>query len=939
MSLDLATLYNPPPMDVTTGTHLGSYQIRASLGRGGAGEVYRAWDPRLEREVAVKILHERADPNPARLERFVAEARAASALNHPNILAVFDAAVDGDTPYIVSELIEGSSLRAEVRGGPVPIKRLLELAAQIADGLAEAHAAGIVHRDLKPENIMVTPAGRVKILDFGLARTTGLEYDGTIPPDFNQQTQTETGLLIGTIPYMSPEQARGNNADYRSDQFSFGLILYEMAAGKQAFRRDTPAETLDAIVNEEPIPLPEVNPQTPLLLWWIVERCLSKNPVERYASTADLYRDLRHLRNRLPDAVARDRKSGKSKPRTARQSVALLAFPLLLLAIGGLLWATLSEPVPDTSTLRFTPFATNAAYEGYPVWSPDGQTIAFVAEVNGILQVHTQNLTSPTAAKVTDSPYDCKHPFWSPDGKRIYYVTLVRAREGIRWISAAGGADQVLLENATRAALSPDGQTLAFLRDEARADIVGTAALYFAKPGGPEPWPREAVEAAAVRYSGLNLLFVEGALSFSPDGRMLGLCAVPGPFRLDLSGRGWQFWVISVADETAPYRSLASWTGVGPRVTSFSWLNDNRHVVLAVSSLATPGWHLWQADIQTDRVWPLTRSADSELYPSVSPDGTRLVFTRGESDYDLVQVSASGRQVRPIVDTARNEADPAWSGDGGLLAYVTDRMGQDEIWVRNTEGQPLDRPLITALDFDDADPTVLLAAPSFSPDGRRIAYLRTGGFPLVPLQIFYSSAVGGPAVKLLPDNRKSFQGAPTWSPDGQWMAFAEWIDSRWELSKVRVGSGEPPVTLRTDGAPNAVPAWSPRNDWITWETEKEFVLVSPDGSRERVLPIDFQWLVHAWSKDGTEILGIVETDDFQLALMALNVRTGASRVLANLGQAPAVNNQVRGFSVSADGSIATSFIEMRGDLWLLHGVKLPEGVWRRLWRRLSSSGG
>ena len=928
-------------MSVTTGTRLGSYEIRGALGRGGAGEVYRAWDPRLEREVAVKILRERADPNPTRLERFVAEARAASALNHPNILTVFDAAVEGDTPYIVSELIEGTSLRAEVRGGPVPIRRLLDLGSQIADGLAEAHAADIVHRDLKPENIMVTPGGRVKILDFGLARTTGLESSGSIPANFDQQTQTETGLLIGTIPYMSPEQARGSSADYRSDQFSFGLILYEMAAGRQAFRRDTPAETLDAIINEEPPPLPEVNPQTPLLLWWIVERCLSKNPADRYASTADLYRDLRHLRNRLPDAVARQRQSdganGEAQPSRLRPRVALVAFPVLLLGLAAFLWALLAEPVPDTSALRFTPFATNAAYEGYPVWSPDGQTIAFVAEVNGILQVHTQNLNSPTPAKVTDSPYDCKHPFWSPDGKRIYYITLVRDREGIRWTSAAGGADQVLVENATRAALSPDGHTLAFLRDEARADIVGTASLYLATPGGTEPWSREAVEAAAVKYTGFNLLFVEGALSFSPDGRLLGLCAVPGPFPLDMMGRGWQFWVIPLADGAAPYRRFASWTGIGPRVTSFSWLNDNRHVVIAVSALSTPGWHLWQADVRTDRVWPLTRSADSELYPSVAPDGTRLVFTRGESHYDLVQVSPSGDQVKPIVDTARNEADPAWSGDGQLLAYVTDRTGQDEIWVRNATGQPLDRPLITGLDFDDADPTVLLAAPSFSPDGRRIAYLRTGGFPLVPLQIFYSSAVGGPAVKLLAEDHKSFQGAPTWSPDGQWIAFSEWMGSRWELSKVRVGSGEAPVRLRSDGAPNAVPVWSPRNDWITWETESDFVLVSPDGSRERVIPIDFQWLVHAWSKDGAEILGIVETDELRLALMALDVRTGRSRQLANLGPSPSVNNQVRGFSISADRSIATSFIEMRGDLWLLHGLKLPESAWQRLWSRLTGA--
>jgi serine/threonine protein kinase len=213
-------------MPLTVGTRLGSYEIRTPLGRGGVGEVYRAWDPRLEREVALKILHERTEIDPDRVWRFVAEARAASALNHPNILSVFDAAVDGATPYIVSELIEGDSLRAEVRRGPVPLRRLLDLATQIADGLSEAHAAGIVHRDLKPENIMITAAGRAKILDFGLARTTGLQTPGAVPTEFDGQTQTESGLLIGTIPYMSPEQASGSPTDFRSDLLSLGLILY-----------------------------------------------------------------------------------------------------------------------------------------------------------------------------------------------------------------------------------------------------------------------------------------------------------------------------------------------------------------------------------------------------------------------------------------------------------------------------------------------------------------------------------------------------------------------------------------------------------------------------------------------------------------------------------------------------------------------------------------
>ena len=400
----------------TTGQmSFGPYEIRAPLGRGGMGEVYRAWDSRLDREVALKILSGRSEMDPERMRQFVAEARAASALNHPNILAVFDAVVDGDTPYMVSELIEGESLRVEIQRGSIPVKRLLDLATQIADGLSDAHAAGIVHRDLKPENIMVTRTGRAKILDFGLARTTGFQLGGpaarTVPGGveaspaastaLDGQTATEPALLAGTVPYMSPEQARGSTTDFRSDQFSFGLILYEMATGTQAFRRETPAETLDAIANDEPAALAQINPQAPLLLWWIVERCLAKNPGDRYGTTGDLHRDLRMLRDRLGDAVARER--GSTRAEETPRSIARRAWPvaalLALVVAAGLVWIVLAAPAaPDLTQVSFTPLATQTGYEGHPALSPDGKTIAYAAEVGGILQIFTRRLSSSESA-------------------------------------------------------------------------------------------------------------------------------------------------------------------------------------------------------------------------------------------------------------------------------------------------------------------------------------------------------------------------------------------------------------------------------------------------------------------------------------------------------------------------------------------------------------
>lgn len=902
----------------------GPYKILALLGQGGSGAVYRAWDPRLEREVALKILHDRFNGDPERAQQFMAEARAASALSHPNIVTVFDAAFDGETPYVVSELLNGRTLRDEIRSGPILSKRLLDLGTQIADGLSAAHDAGIVHRDLKPENVMVTSAGRAKIVDFGLARPGGFRSLGDRSEQDDNQTRTDVGLRSGTVPYMSPEQARGATTDFRSDQFSFGLILFEMAVGRPAFRRDTPTATLDAIINEEPQDLSALDTRMPPPFRWMVERCLAKNAGERYAVTTDLHRDLKTLRDRFGELVSPQ--SVRPVPtRVAFWKRASLAAALVAAFLAGAVLSVLVAEPPERNAdgLKLTPITTDPGYEGFPAWSPDGQTIAYVADVNDTLQVFTRRLSSSGSAQITQAPYDCRYPFWSPDGNRIYFVSLAREKESIWSVSAAGGTPQVVVEDASRGAIAPDGVTIAFLRDEQPSDIVGASALWFSSMRGTE-----------TRYAPFDhLRFVEAALSFSPDGSKLGLSAVPRTIDLQADARGWQFWVVPVAGGQ-PYRRLQWWADVVPRVTSFAWMPDNRQIVLGVTSLSTPGSHLWMADLERDRAWTLTRGPGSESYPSSSPGGEQIVFATGEPDYDVVETSSGGSDTRPLLATARNESDPVWSPDGTLTAYVTDRSGQDEIWLRTRNSQTGDRPLIVQSDFGDDDRTIMLGSPSFSPDGQRIAYQRNAHKPIWPLRIWISQTAGGPPVPLLPATHKGYQGAPTWSPDGQWIAYTEWTDRQWTLAKVRVGSGDTPVILRTDGVPNATPSWSPTNDWITWETEQGFVLVSPDGKEQRVLSND-HWFAHTWSKDGSRIFGIRETEQLRLSLVALDARTGQVRVLADVGPSPPVNNPVKGLSASADGrTFLTSVVRLRGDLWTLGNVRWRQSSprWLSLFR-------
>ena len=265
------------PDSLPAGRQIGGYRILERIGAGGMGEVYRAKDTRLGRDVAIKILPRHRAGDPAREDRFLREAQAASALNHPNILSVYDVGTDDGISFIVSEFVPGVLLSERIRQGAVPVKELLSVAAQIADGLAAAHQARIVHRDLKPDNIIVTPDGRVKILDFGLAKTSAIsESLRESDPSTQMPTDTEAGIVLGTVPYMSPEQARGVAVDYRSDQFSLGIVIYELGAGVHPFKRNAPVQTLSAIIGDEAAPLTGVNPRIPGPLAWIVERCLAK---------------------------------------------------------------------------------------------------------------------------------------------------------------------------------------------------------------------------------------------------------------------------------------------------------------------------------------------------------------------------------------------------------------------------------------------------------------------------------------------------------------------------------------------------------------------------------------------------------------------------------------------------------------------------------------
>ena len=371
-------------MSLAPGTRLGPYEILAPIGAGGMGEVYRGRDPRLGRDVAIKVLPPEFAADSQRRVRFEQEARSASALNHPNIVGMYDI---GDSPsglYVAMELVDGKTLREALEGGRLPLSRAIEVALQLTTGLARAHGAGIVHRDLKPENVMLTKDGFVKILDFGLAKimAAGDAENSNLPTA--GPANTSAGTVMGTAGYMSPEQASGRSADFRSDQFSCGTIVYEMVTGKRPFQRATAAQTMSAVIQEDPEPIGTLNPKVPAPLRWIVERCLAKEPEARYASTTDLARDIKNIRDHISEAsVSRETLTGVAAPKAPRKRFPVVAAAAVIflaaLGLGAFLENRLSRhPAPSYQQITFGSGTIRSAR-----FAPDGQTILYAAAWDG----------------------------------------------------------------------------------------------------------------------------------------------------------------------------------------------------------------------------------------------------------------------------------------------------------------------------------------------------------------------------------------------------------------------------------------------------------------------------------------------------------------------------------------------------------------------------
>ncbi len=865
-----------------TGQIVSHYRLIEELGSGGMGVVYRAEDLRLGREVALKFLPDEVAADPVAKQRFERETRVASALNHPNICTIYGVEEAGGQLFLAMELIEGVTLEARLAQGAMPRAQALAAGVQVCAALDAAHRRGLVHRDLKPANVMLTKSG-AKVLDFGLAKAE-------MPPEHAREAQvekeaavTEAGTLLGTLQYMSPEQVRGEEADARSDIFSFGLVLYEALTGRRAFPAETRAELIASVLQKDPEwkHLPHGLERT-------VRKCLAKDPDTRWQSAADLRDELEW--------------AGRERSWTRRRKAAAIGAASVALFFAGIVAA--DRPGADFSHVRFTPLAMEPGYNMFPVWSPDGRSFAYMH--NGRLLIRT--VDSPVETRVATSALSI---LFSKDGKRLYYTHETSPYLGRKlWSVPVTGGDaqpmeaedlggRYLFDGVT---LSPDGKAIIGLKSE--RDGAGYSLVSSSPPGAP--W--QALPCPSFHQSSDN-----GHLRFSPDGNQL------------LIGLAAQMWLLDwpAARARPPRQILAGIRGGGA-----DWLPDSRHLLLQVNAGGeNRSEGLFVADTRTNALYPLMLGQGPAPKISGGPEGKFLAAIADPDQHDIVEIPLDGSPLRPLMTSKRDESYSEWSHSGDRLVYVDTWSGRGEIWIW-TPAEDLRRLLVSKGLVPGA---TVLKEPVFSPDDRRIAFATAqGGIWVIP-------APGGTAVPV--SGSGDAMSMPTWSPDGEWLAYRVNHKGKMYLEKVRLDDPERPIRI-AETVQGVRAAWSPDGKWITLAAAEGVDLISPDGKlRKHVHGAVSSWTSIGWSRDG-KTLYLAVTLGYEPILVpstvyAIDATSGQERIIGHytgvwFGGGPGWN-----LSPSPDGkTLAVTLAKPYNYIWLIEGIAAPQGLWGRLHSRL-----
>jgi len=883
------------------GQQLGVYRIVSHIGAGAMGDVYCARDDRLGREVALKILPHAFSQNHDRLRRFQQEVRAVGMLNHPNVMAVHDVGEHEGSPYLVCELLSGDTLQTRMTGRALPVPKAVEYAIQIAHGLAAAHMKGIVHRDLKPANLFVTREGYVKILDFGLARLCP-EHDAAAETKI-ADAGTQTGVVVGTAGYMAPEQARGIASDQRSDIFSLGVILHEMLSGRPLFRRDTTADTLSAILHEEPPAFTEAA-AIPTALDRCIRRCLEKDPSTRLQSASDL---AFVLESALPAAGASQ--ASRRERTSARRSKHVIIVALSLAAgigAGALLGSRVARVRPSEPA-RVHPLTTEAGLEEFPAMSPDGRSVAFTASRDGRRQIFVRLIAGGTPLAITHDSADHQFPRWSPDASSIVYFSAAGPGDvrGTLWeVPALGGSPRRIADSLSGGAdVNPADGRIAFFRlAQDRIQLV-TASRDVS-----------VVEVIA-QFAAVTYYLCP---RWSPDGTRIA-------FQRGDSIRYDLFVVPATGGEPRQV------THDNNMIGGFTWTADSAALIYSSGSGDTmpylPTMRLQQLRLGDGNLRQLTTGEASYLNPDIVKGGAVLASRmRLESDIWKFPVDGSPadntrRAARLTHQTAHLLTPSAGPGDKEVV-FLSDSGGHANLWAIDTENG--ESRQITR----ESDPKVAVGVPVWSPDGRSIAFVYSRGNVGLTFGVWLVN----------PDGSNLRQVAnpglgPAWTPDGRWLYYSTRAGSTGAdvVMKKIPADGGLAVTVTTEKLRNVIGSdgstvyYLFERPLVDGRPEFEIRAAHPENAPFRVLaripaarvPI-WQIVNPALSPDG-KWLAQALTDGMTTNIWALSTSTGDWRQVTDFGERATFI--ARRVSWSSDGrSILAAVGEGDSDIVLLEGL-------------------
>jgi len=864
--------------ELAGGLQLGPYVIDSLLGAGGMGQVYRARDERLHRPVAVKILPAAFASDPERMRRFEQEARLAGSLSHPNVTVVHDVGRYQNRPFIVEELLEGETLRDRMRGRFFSPQRAVEIARGIAEGLAAAHAKGIVHRDLKPSNVFLSKLGQTKILDFGLAK---LRDPQTL--DGEPDTGSTTEGVLGTVGYLSPEQARGDHADHRADIFALGCVLYEMLTGRKAFAGSSVAEVLAATLAKDPPSISRVTPEVPPSLARIVHRCLEKEPEDRFSSAHDLSLALESTLDNLGPTpwwrrtLYLDRRTWRLI-RGLATAVAFVAAGAYFVGI----WR--SAPLPDFKPRQLT---SGLGLEQQPAVSPDGLFVAYVATRDGNSDLWLADIEGGSRLRLTSHPGRDESPAWFPDGRALAFVSFRDGQPGLWKVSRLGGQPTPLLSPGRDPAISPDGTRIAFTQPSPE----GTEQIVVA--------PLRDLGAARVVTGSQDGLADHSRPAWSPDGRMICYQGYTHLWLVDPDG--------------GPARRLTDKEEMGNEPF---WSPDGQHVYYTSTTRGIRA--IWRRPVAGGAPIRVTTGAGHEHWPSLSADGRWLAHATTFSRHLLVASDTeTGR--RAVFEEAGSLCCPSVSPDGSEVVFASNRDVGEDLWTL-----PLDAGPLRGEPRRVTDQQLPLAVPRHSPDGRWIAFFRKHEGQR---EIWTVPAAGGPIRRITSDPAEDI--FPLWSPDGSELGFVSYRSGLPQIWAKPVRDGQPAGEARqvlVDSGAVSRFAWSPDGRRIAFVApvgETHEVWLSDVGSAAGARPIteganpeDIRWL----SPSG-RLLVLGHWGVEAASVRLVDPATGASTPLPH-GTASGPFAEILYFDTSADGRwIAFHELEGRGDIWLLEATK------------------